>query len=1171
MSVKFILGRAGTGKTRTCLQNIREALLEDPNGPPIILLVPDQATFQMEHMLVNMPDLQGFTRARVLSFSRLAAHVLQELGGGGRKHIKELGKVMALRSLVQENADSLRLFASASKQYGFASCLSSTLKELSAYNVTILDLERALGEFEKRGINDVPIALKVHDLIILAGAYWEYLSDAYLDPDEYLTSAALRISKSHLVRDATIWVDGFRGFTPQEYSVLGALLVAAEKVNITLCLDPGETCEPLKEIDLFHPTWETYDYLSNLAYELNVDIEPAIVLDGKDAPKRAPALCYLERELASRPPKAFPEAPEGLKLVAAANPRAEVEAVALEILRLAREEGLRFRDIGVIVPALDEYHDLIAPIFKDYKIPCFIDRRRPVSHHPLIELVRSALEVASCGWRKEPVFRYLKTDLVPVVRREVDMLENYVLAHGIQGSLWLDTKPWMFARAYSLDEPGDEPGDALPGDEGTHDNIDDIRRRAAWDLSSFYHTAQERNVSVTDMATALFELLTSLGVRERLEEWRKECIDSGDPESAGEHEQVWNAIIDLLDEVVQVLGDKETTPDEFREIIEAGLENLTLGLIPPALDQVIVGSVDRSRHPPLKGAFLIGATYDAFPRRAAEDTILTDRDRQSLGEFNLTLAPDSRLNQFHEQYNVYVALTRAWDFLMMSYPLADGEGKAKRPSQVIGQIKELFPELEEEFKGLDPPAPGEKALDAITSERKAAALLSRVFQRRRRGQDIDEFWLDVYEWLVSEPDRRKDVSFVLGSLGFTNDAGRLSKPVVESFFEGCFRTSVSRLERFASCPFAHFAGDILGLAPRELYKLEPPGMGMFLHEAMRVLFSRLDDSKQLAEMGPDEIATLVADVVDELAPRLQNEILLSSARYRYMTRVLRRILRNSVNVLAEHERHSEFRPIGHEIIFGRSGALPALTLKSDIGEEVAIRGRIDRVDVAQSGDDCYLRVIDYKSSSRKLRLSEVYYGLALQLLVYLLAAMENQERLTGRAKAKPAGALYFPMTDPIIPAKGPLDDDKLEKQRMKELRMNGIIVGDADVIGLMDREVKDGGRSNLVAAGITKTGKVSKAGGACVVEAEKYRLLSEFLRNKIKELSQGIQKGEIGIKPYRQGTVRACRYCEYKPVCGFDILIPGNEYRSIRSLKDDEFWAVIEDITSASREKGERA
>lgn len=1163
MSVRFILGRAGTGKTRTCLENIREALVRDPYGASIILLVPDQATFQMEHMLVNMPGVHGFTRAHTLSFKRLAHSVLAELGGGGKKHIKELGKVMALRALIQDNADSLRLFASASGQHGFASCLSSTLRELRMCNISVSDLEKALNELEDKGMNEASIALKLHDLVVLARSYRDYLGDRYLDPDEYLTCAATRIGKSRLVQDSTIWVDGFRGFTPQEYSVLGALLVAASRVNITLCLDPEEVNLPLKETDLFHPTWETYDYLSKLACELDVKIEPPLILDCKNSPKRRPALYHLEKELASRPPTPFSGFPGGLRLVAAANPRAEVEEVAREILRLSREEGLRFRDIGVIVPALDEYHDLIAPVFQDYGIPCFIDRRRPVSHHPLIELIRSALEVVSHGWRREPIFRYLRTDLIPVERGEVDILENFVLAHGIQGMIWVDEKPWTFRRAYTLDEYMEISAKDL----STCENIDGIRRKAVGDLASFYRKTQETGLSVRDMATALFELLFNLNVGGQLEEWRKDAVASGDPEGAREHEQVWNAVIDLLDEVVHVLGDRKMTCNEFMEVVEAGLEDLTLGLIPPALDQVIVGSVDRSRHPPLRGAFLIGATYDAFPKRVSEDTILTDRDRHSLGEFNLALAPDSRLSQFHEQYNVYVALTRAWDYLMISYPLADGEGKAKRPSQVIGQIRELFPELREEFRGLDLPSPGKEGLDAITSERKASALVLRVFRRMYQGQDIDEFWLDVYEWLVADADRQKNARFVLGSLGFTNHVSNLSESIAKSFFKYRFGTSVSRLERFATCPFAYFAGDILGLTERELYKLEPPGMGMFMHEAMRILFARLGETRRLSEMEPSEIATLVQEVTEELAPKLQNEILLSSARYRYVTKTLRRILINSVGALAEHERQGEFRPIEHEVIFGASGHLPALTLELDTGGEVAIRGRIDRVDMAEVGEDCYLRVIDYKSSVQKFRLYEVYYGLALQLLVYLLAATESSERLVS-TKALPAGALYFPMIDPIILAKGQINDDELEQQRMKRLRMSGIIVGSVDTIGLMDSQVKGGGESHLVAAGVTKAGNVRKGQGACVVDREKYEILCEFLKGKIKELSQAIQSGEIAIKPYRQGTVRACESCDYKPVCGFDILIPGNEYRPIRKLKDDEVWARLEDTVSASGKKG---
>ncbi|MEW5866286.1 MAG: helicase-exonuclease AddAB subunit AddB [Bacillota bacterium] len=1159
MSLRFILGRAGSGKTAMCLEGIRDALREDPQGPPVILLVPEQATFQMEHALVSTPDLAGFERVQVLSFKRLAGRVLLELGGGARQQIGELGKLMVLRSLVQGRAGVLKLFGATSKKYGFVTCLAAAMRELRIYDIGSDALEAAAGGLEREGQGETPLALKLHDLAVITRAYQDYLGDRYQDPDDYLKLASERIAFSQLARGATVWVDGFRGFTPQEYLVLAALLVATDRINVALCLDPGEIAHPLRDSDLFHPTRETYEKVSALARERGVEIEAPVILEcccaGGGVPPRSPALSHLERELASRPPRPFDGEVHGLRLVAAVNPRAEVEAAAQEILKLCREERMRFRDVGVIVPELETYHDLIQPIFKDYGIPCFIDRRRPVAHHPLVELIRSAMEVVSEDWTYDPVFRYLKTDLVPIDRQEVDLLENFVLAHGIRGSRWTCGNPWTYRRSFSLEE--DAP--PRPEDEAMLEAINDARARATRALAAFGEKVAGAGKRVRDMAGALFALLCELGVRERLEEWRTEAATSGDLEAAREHEQVWNAVVNLLDEMVEALGDKEMGLDEFIEVVEAGLEGLTLGLIPPAIDQTIVGSVERSRHPSLRAAFVLGATYDAFPRRVPEDTIFSDRERDDLGRLGLALAPNSRLDQLHEQFNVYTALTRAREYLWVSYPLADGEGRAQRPSMVIGQLKALFPALCEEFATGDPPSSGEAALDAITSETKAAATLVRRF-RASLGQDsVDPFWLDLYQWLVEDADRRERAGFVLGSLKFANQTGPLSRSAASDLYSNPLRTSVSRLERFASCPFAHFACDALGLSEREIYRLAPPGMGTFVHAALHELFETLGDDRKLAAMTGDDIRAAVAEVVEALAPRLQSEILLSSARYRYIVRVLQRTLENAARVLAEHAKRSEFHPAGYEIFFGGPGGLPALRLGLDGARSVELVGRIDRVDVARAESGQYLRVIDYKSSRPKLKLSDVYHGLALQLLVYLAVATQYARRLAGHP-AEPAGALYFPVVDPIISATGPVDDATIEKERKRQARMSGIVVGDADVVRLMDSQVNKG--SDIIPAGITKDGEVARTPGTGVIERKKYDTLSRFLLRKIKDLASRIVSGEVAARPYRRGRFRACQLCSYKPVCGFDVLLPGNEYRSITDMKDDEFWALVEDEVS---------
>lgn len=1197
MSLRFIIGRAGSGKTALCLDEVCRALREDPCGPPIIILVPEQATFQTEHALVSILDPPGFMRAHVLSFKRLAGRVLQELGGGARRDIGELGKLMVLRSLVLQKSGELSIFAKGSEKYGFAGCLAATLSELAMYRVTPEDLEARATALEEDGLGETPLALKLRDLAVIAQAYRVYLGDKFQDPDDHLSLAAAKIADSTLTKDALVWVDGFRGFTPQEYSVLEALLSSARRVSVALCLDPTDFRRTPRDTDLFRPTMETCNGLIALAGKLGVQVEKPVTLGAASC--SAP-LRHLESEFGSRRPAPFDGDPSGVRLVAASNPRAEVEAAAREILRLAREEGMRFREIGVIVADLEAYHDLVHPIFTDHGIPFFIDRRRPVGHHPLVELVRSALDVVCDDWVYGPVFRYLKTDLVPISRREVDLLENFVLAHGIHGARrWTDGRPWEYRRPFG---PQDAAEGAAPPSKEEADvtrAINEAREKAARALGEFHGKVAGDRKPVRDMARALFDLLTDLGVRQRLEEWAREALDAGAIEAAREHEQVWNAVMRLLDEVVDALGGETTEADGFREIVDAGLEGMTLGLIPPALDQVIVGSVERSRHPGLRAAFVLGATYDSFPRRVPEDTVFSDHERDMLERRGLVLAPTSRVAQFHEQYNVYVALTRAREYLWVSYPLADAEGRALRPSTVRAQLKAMFPQLVEGFAGGDVPISREEALDAMTSEAKAAAMLVRYLRAGPGpvcssgpipGQgsgpgpgsspgpgpdpggskgDVGEqegFWLNLYEWLVEDPRRRERAARVLGSLGFTNRVERLQEATVRALYPNRVTTSVSRLETFASCPFSHFAGSVLRLSERELFRLEPPGMGTFIHEALRRLIDDLGGEQALVDMGDDDIARGVAKVVGELAPGLQNDILRSSARNQYLARVLARILTRSAMVLKDHAGRSEFRSVLREAFFGgRHGhgsdaVIPGLELQIDDGRRLEIVGRIDRVDVAEAGGVSYLRVVDYKSSRRALRLSDVYYGLALQLLVYLAVVEEHSEKVVGGG-AEPAGALYFPAADPVVSAASPVDDDSLEKERRRLLRMAGIIVGDAGVVTLMDSKAR--GASDIVPARITKDGDVAK--NSSVIDRDRYRVLRGFVLAKIRELASRIVSGEVAPKPYRRGRLRACQWCSFKPVCGFDALLPGNEYRTISNLKNDAFWEAVEkDLSGGS-------
>ncbi|MDH7479540.1 MAG: exodeoxyribonuclease V subunit gamma, partial [Syntrophomonadaceae bacterium] len=583
MTLRLILGRAGSGKTRRCLEEISRQLDRSPAGPPLILLVPEQATFQMERALVQAARCRGSIRAQVLSFRRLAWRVLAEAGGAARPHLSELGRQMILRRVLEQRQGDLKVFQKPAQQPGFDQTLSRLLSELKSCCITP-DQLRAAAPDQLAAL--AHLVEKLQDLSLIYSEAENYLQGRYTDPDDYLKLLAERLPRSALVRGAQFWLDGFTGFTAQEYAVVGQLMAAADRVQVTLCLGGEDLFSPLDELELFYPTRETGQRLLQLAARLGVETENPLVLN--DAVpwrfRRRPELAHLESQFFQRPAAVFGRPPEGLRLVAGANRRAEVEAVAREMTRLAQDRGLRWREMAVLLRDLEGYQELITAVFTDHQIPFFLDRKREAHHHPLVELVSAAFETIIRGWTYDPLFRYLKTDLVPVARDEVDQLENLALARGIQGKSWL--------------EEWEDPGCRFQTAE-----LNQARRRAVSALARFQE-ALGGKPDLRRVAAALIDLLFQLEVPQQLAGWVERDQSAGRLEAAQEHPQVWQGVVDLLEQLVDSLGDEVLPLEQVARIVEAGLEGLRLGLIPPALDQVLVGTLDRSRHPEVRAAFL---------------------------------------------------------------------------------------------------------------------------------------------------------------------------------------------------------------------------------------------------------------------------------------------------------------------------------------------------------------------------------------------------------------------------------------------------------------------------------------------------------------------------------------------------------------------------------------
>ncbi|MCW3489658.1 helicase-exonuclease AddAB subunit AddB [Dethiobacter alkaliphilus] len=1139
MTVRFILGRAGSGKTQRCLQRIADYSRTEPMGPPIIFLVPEQATFQMERELAQMCG-GGTFRAQVLSFRRLAYHLLQPKGGLPPV-MSELGRQMVLRRLLQERQAELTIFGRAAQQPRFCEQLAVQIRELNNYLVSPEMLKNQAASPE----TGEALRSKLSDLSTVFAAYRAFTAGSFMDPEDTLAVLAAAVGEGALPAGTRVWVDGFAGFTPQEFQVLSALFSTAEHVEVALCLDQRHIPAQPQEDELFHPTLETYLQLRRLVGEAGVPALPPeqLPLDEKQTRfAHSEALQVLEAGFGRLPVESYPREVGEIRLVTAAGTRAEVEAVACDILHLVREKGWRFRDIGMILRDFSRYHDLVAAIFQEYQIPFFVDERRSATHHPLVEFIRSALDAAQANFALDPVLQLLKTDLLPISRETADKLENYVRAHGIRGSRWLDGKPWSFRLRLSLDESRDTATET----DAHLEEINEGKTVFGRIFTSFNRQVGGSARPAADFCRALWALLESTEAELQLQKWSEE---DANPTSAGQHRQVWSGVVELLEQIVSTLGERQISLQEFSQILQAGLEALTLGLVPAGLDQVIVGSVERSRQPRLRAAYVLGLSEGDFPARLKEEGLLADEEREALQENGVELAVTKRQKLFHEQYLSYIALTRSSEYLWVSCPLADEEGKAKRPSALFNRLRETFPYNDVHFFGNTPDS--KEDLHALAGAEKSAAALLLQAGGVASGSAMSDFWAAAYNEALSIPQVYGRMRMLWPSLTERNHIAPLPEETVREILGTELKSSVSRLEQFARCPFAHFARYVLRLQERHEFRVEAPEMGNFFHHALRLFAESLQaEGLDWAQLETEEAQTRMNSIVEELIPRLQGEILLSSARMRYLAERLKETLAQAVAALTEHARRSQFKTVAVEMSFG-SGKTPAWQLRCG-QTQLKLYGQIDRIDLAEAEGKAWLRVIDYKSTPMELKLSDVWHGLSLQLLAYLAVVKENALAFSA-LPAESAGALYFGIHKPYER----LDNPPPEAVTQKPPKLDGLMLAEPKVLDLM-------GGPDMVRAGLKRDGSFTQL--SRVADAEQTEALFTYLREKLFELAREITSGRVEAAPFKKADgSRACTFCPFMPVCRFDVSMEGNRYRHLSALSHRQ---VLE-LVSSSYEGGE--
>ncbi|SET66008.1 helicase-exonuclease AddAB subunit AddB [Paenibacillus sp. NFR01] len=1173
MSVNFLLGRSGSGKTTKIWEAVSSRLEAEPLGKPIIVLVPEQGSFGAERGLLATGNIKGSIRAQTLSFSRLAYRVKQETGGSGSLPISEEGKKMLIYKILGRRKEELKLFGDSGDRPGFVERLSALHTELKRCCLGAKDVEAQLAKLGE--VSSSPIlAVKLEDLQLVFGELEQEISQLYIDEEDRLAELAGNIGRSEYLRGAEIWVDGFHGFTPQEFLVLRGLMQQAASITFALTLNRSYASgEAPHELDLFHPAAITYLKLREMAEELGLEVWDEL-LSPQVLPRFAgsPALGHLEAGFQRRykwggEPA---EAAAAITIQAAASRRAELEGALREMIRLARDEGARYSEMAVFMRNIGDYEQLVAPAFRSYGVPFFLDQKVGELHHPLAEFIRAAMDTVRRRWRYEDVFRCVKTGLLlpldgSLTQADMDELENYVLACGIHGYRWTDGRPWKGIPSLSL-----EGGKAA--DEAMLERMERCRRSIAEPLHAFERKVKKSRRTGLDFCTAVYELLEDIGAAAHVERLGTEALASGRTGAAREHSQIWEAALNLLDQIAEMMGGEPMEFELFSGVLETGLAELKLGLVPPALDQVLVGSMDRTRVSGIKYAFLLGFNDGIVPAQFKEDGILSEGERLALQDAGLELAPGISRKLLDERFLIYNALTTASAKLWISYAAADEEGKALLPSEIIRQVQGMFPgALTEQALGGFPsalPAGSEEAdprphLDYVGQPEQTLRMLLLQLRQWKQGADIPGLWWDVYNWFAgADSGRTEDLRLRLNSLFYANRTTPLKRRTSRSLYGGStLRGSVSRMEKFAGCAFSHFAAYGLRLKERQLYRLQAPDIGQLFHAALSEMAKSLQqEGRGWGSMSAEECRSKAGETVEQLSPLLQGEILMSSKRYSYIKRKLKNIVGRASVILGEHARRGSFEPVGLELDFGPGKDLPPLRIALPNGCTLEVVGRIDRVDMAEGAQGVLLRVIDYKSSQKDLKLHEVYYGLSLQMLTYLDVLLTYAEQWLGRA-ALPAGTLYFHVHDPLLTSANGMNREQADQELLKRFKMKGLLAADRETVTLMDATL-DKGHSSIIPVALKSDGSFYSS--ASVATPGQWNDLLGSVRETMTEIGTRITEGDVSIRPYRIQQETACTFCAFRPVCQFDENIEGSGYNNLGKPGKDMIWDML------SRKGGEK-
>lgn len=1118
MAVQFILGGSGTGKTRYIYNRMIKDSLK-PDHKPIIFMLPEQSNMAAEQDMVELHPNGGTMDISILSFTRLAFKVFDERNIHTRDILDDYGKSMLVMKLLKEHQEELSYYGNMIGKQGFVEEVKSVLSEFYQYQITDEVLEGVIANLSP----ERSLYYKMSDLRILLRAFDEAMGSSYMVTEQILTLLKEVAPESELLKGADIYFDGFTGFTPVQYDVIGELMKLGGNLYFAFTMDEdifGKN--DYSEQGLFALGRQSVDRLCKLVQENQTAVLPHVGMTHNYRLEGCGELQHLERQLFRFPVEAYNQKPESIMVFSGKDSREEALFIAKTIKQRVMEKGYHYRDFAVITGDLREQAAVWHQVMEQVEVPYFLDFNETLSHNPIVELVGMVMDLFRTDFSYDSVFSFLKTGFLDMDMEAVYHLENYALKYGVKGYSWWNSS-------------------FKGGVKGLHE-LNHTRKQFMEKIEPLTPVFLKKSAPAKEYITTLYNFMSTNKMAEKLYAKSIWLEQEGKLREAKAYGQVYDKFISVLDKTMDILGEEEVGREHFAEILMTGISDMQLGVIPSTLDQVIIGDMERTRLHHTEILFVAGANEGLLPPNTSGKGILADKDRKQLKDMNICLAPDSREEMFLQQFYLYMQLTQAAESLIITYRNGDEKGSELRPSYFINRLMQVFPKL-----------------TVTTMENRIADMLPSTgkevmadFAKELSQDDVADS--SVYQ--IMKRDNPAMTRQILDGYFYDNRAGVLDKAIARKLYGENMLHSVSRLETYSGCAFQFFLKYGIKLARREEYKVESSHIGTILHAVMEQFFKQVKDGTIiLGSMTKEQLEEKVEDITLQAAREENETIFESSYRNRHQLEVLVRIAKRSVANLCRHLEQGGMEPAYFEKRFSPEDALRYIRMALTDDMQMELNGIVDRVDVRETEDAVYVKVIDYKSGSKDIDFVKMYEGKQLQLTVYMSVMTELLQRQYPDKKIIPTGMYYYRIYDPVIEE---TEEEKLEQKRIESSRLSGLVNREEQSLILMDE------KTGLVTPVKYKNDGELDSRNSALVSTEDLMQISGFVRNKMIDIGENIIRGQIEMNPEKGEINSPCNYCDYRSVCRFESGLGGNAYRIGSKLDKQE----AKDIILNREEKG---